>query len=199
MILWTIQTREAWQQLQSCGVLRGRRERIVEQSWQGPYQWMIEQMKRRIGSPPSPAAYPIWAWFQWENAKRARPDLRANGHFARGVSAVRIEFECSDAVALLSDFDLWHYILNYWYLPASEAEGEQFEAELARQGLSFFETKPLTSPEYHQRIVKSWQKIFDLHWTEDNRALPRNRKSIQATLWEITTAQVRDHTHFRAR
>jgi hypothetical protein len=36
----------------------------------------------------------------------------------------------------LSDFDLWHYVLNYWYLPESEAEGEEFELELKQYGLS---------------------------------------------------------------
>jgi len=199
MTLWTIQTEQAWRDFQSSGVLRGARERIMEEWWALPYEWMIQQMKRRICPPPTPGTYPVWAWLQWENAKRAKPDLRAGGHLPKRERGVRIEFECPDHAILLSDFDLWHYVLNYWYLPESEAEGEKLEAQLAKRGLSFLETKPLPNREYHERIVGSWDKIFDLDWTEDELALRKSRKSIQATVWEVNADQVRNHRHFKAR
>jgi len=99
----------------------------------------------------------------------------------------------------LSDFDLWHYVLNYWYLPKSEADGDKFEALLAECGLSFFETKPLPNPEYHERIVASWERIFDLEWTEGELALPRSSKSVQGTTWQVNMDQVKEHTLFRSR
>jgi hypothetical protein len=199
MILWTIQTEKVWQEFLSSGVLRGIRERIMEQVWESPYQWMIRQMEQRIGPPPTPGAYPVWAWLQWENAKRTKPDLRAGGHLPKRESGVRIEFECPDSSALLSDFDLWHFVLNYWYLPESEVEGDEFEAQLAERGFSFFKTKPLPNRFYHDRIVASWDKIFDLDWQESEIALPRSEKSIQATLWELNADQVRNHDYFKAR
>lgn len=133
MILWTIQTENAWREFQSTGVLRGTRKRIMEQVWDSPYQWMIRQMEQRIAPPPTPGAYPVWAWMQWENTKRPKPDLRARGHLPKCESGIRIEFECPDSFALLSDFDLWHFVLNYWYLPESEVEGDEFEARLAER------------------------------------------------------------------
>ena len=199
MILWTIQREEAWRQLETAGFLRAAHGRIMEESWKMPYEWMIAQMTKRIGSPPTPGQYPVWAWLQWETARRARPDLRATGYLVRGERGVRIEFECPDSAALLSDFDLWHYVLNYWYLPETPHEGEQFEADLDRHGLSFFQTKPLPHPQYHQEIVQSWERIFDLDWAKEDLAAPRHQKSIQASIWEIRIHQVRDSKCFTAR
>lgn len=199
MVLWTIQTQEAWREFRSSGVLRTTADRITEESLSSPYGWIVHQMRERVGSPPSERAYPVWAWLQWENARRARPDLRAGGHLAKGERGVRIEFECRDSDVLLSDFDLWHYVLNYWYLPESVAEGDQFEAQLAERGLSFFEAKPLRNRKYHERVVASWDKILDLDWTGDELALPRPAKSIQGTTWEVNMEQVRALTFFRSR
>jgi hypothetical protein len=171
----------------------------MEQVWDSPYQWMIRQMEQRIAPPSTPGAYPVWAWLQWENAKRPKPDLRAGGHLPKCESGVRIEFECPGSFALLSDFDLWHFVLNYWYLPESEVEGDEFEAQLAERGFSFFETKPLPNRVYHDTIVASWDKIFDLDWSESEIAMPRSEKSIQATVWELNADQVRNHDYFMAR
>jgi hypothetical protein len=147
MILWTIQTERAWSELQNSGILRTKRENIIEEGWLLPYQWMVDQMEIRLGRPPESLYFPLWAWYQWEGEKRRKPDLRAGGHLGKGENGIRIEFECCEEAALLSDFDLWHYVLNYWYLPMSGNEGEVFEAELAAQGLSFFKQKPVPKAE----------------------------------------------------
>jgi len=199
MILWTIQSEPAWEGLKLQGILRGASERIMDEDWRDAYAWMVRQMTHKIGPPPSPESYPIWAWFQFESARRARPDLRLAGHLPKGEAGVRIEFECSNGEALLSDFGLWHYVLNYWYLPETEADGNGFDAELARHGLSFFDSKPLADPHYHERIEKSWERIFDLDWCEDELAFPKAQKSIQATVWELNLDQVRNVKNFKAR
>jgi hypothetical protein len=136
MILWTIQTEEAWSELQVGGMLHVIRENITESNWIHPYD-------------------PIWAWYQWENESRRKPDLRAAGHLSKGQKGVRIEFECCDEAALY--------------------------------------------PKFHDRIVKSWNRIFDLSWFEVDLVLPLPRKLIQATLWEISIDQVRNYTHFKSR
>ena len=199
MILWTIQKEKAWEQLKSRGYLVGTIDNTMEEFWVSACRWMADQMKERLGSPPCAECFPVWAWYQWENATRTRPDLRTGGHLSKNERGVRIEFDCDENAALLSDFDLWHYVLNYWYLPESEADGEAFEAELERRGLSFFKTKPLPHPEYHEKIVKSWDKIFDLDWTEPDLASPRDQKSIQATVWQLRIDQVRSYTCFISR
>jgi hypothetical protein len=111
------------------------------------------------------------AWHRW-NGPRCRPDLRCSGHLAKGEEGVRLKLECPADRVLLSDFSLWHYALNYWYLPSSEADGDAFERELARHGFSFYEQKPLPHHRYHAAIVESWDRCLDLDWHEPDIALP---------------------------
>jgi len=186
MILWTIQSLAAWRELQEKGVLRARTHHLTEQSWLQAYCWMTHQMRLRIGPPPETDCQALWTWYQWDGARK-KPDLRCRGHLPPGERAVRLELECSADQALLSDFSLWHYVLNYWYLPSSEAEGDVFESELADHGLSFYRQKPVPHDTYHRAIVESWDRVFDLGET------------IQATLWQITIDQVREYHCFTAR
>ena len=171
----------------------------MEKSWLPAYRWMVEKMRCHIGSSPTPDCMPIWAWHQWEGSKRKKPDLRAGRHLDKGQRGVRIEFEPADADALLSDFSLWHFALNYWYLPGSEGDGKAFEEELASHGLCFFDQKPLPHAGYHARIVASWDRMFDLDWSEPDVSQPRETKAIQATVWELRRDQVRCHHHFSSR
>jgi hypothetical protein len=198
MILWTIQTEEAWKQLRSSGCITGAIEHI-ECSWLSSYRWMTDRMKERIGDPPCKGALPIWAWYQWESARKKRPDLRSAGHLPKHEKGVRIEFYCHEDAALRSDFELWHYVLNYWYLPESIADGERFEAELESNGLSFFRQKPLPDERYHEKILRSWNKIFDLDWSAPDLASARDQKAIQCTIWQLNMNQVRSHRHFKSR
>lgn len=195
MLLWTIQAVDAWKKFQQSGVLSGKRQ-YVDPYFLDAYQWLVEQMKTRIGPQPESDAFPIWAWYQWEGRKK-KPDLRSGGYLPKGEWGVSIEFEVCDKRVLLSDFDLWHYVLNYWYLPRSLAEGDRFEAELAERGLSFYASKPLPDINYHRQIVESWQRIFDLDWHEEE--ITARPKSIQATLWELRLDDVRAIRTFKAR
>ena len=117
----------------------------------------------------------------------------------RTERGVRIEFEIDGAFVLLSDFELWHYVLNYWYLPPSSAEGQAFEAELAEHGLDFHRTKPLADPVFDKAIRETWERIFDMEWAEEDLAVPRAEKSIQAAFWELALEDVRRVDQFTAR
>ena len=198
MTLWTIQSLPAWQELQETGFLRASRHNICEHPWRSAYRWMTDQMHLRIGPPPEDDCTPIWAWYQWDGSTK-RPDLRSRGHLPPGEPGVRIEFNCSHDAALLSDVSLWHFGRNYSYLPASEADSERFESELTARRLSFYDQKPLPDHAYHRRIVGSWERIFDLEWCEPDLSEPREQKSIQATLWELTLQQVTECQYFVGR
>lgn len=85
-----------------------------------------------------------------------------------------------------------------WF-PSSEADGDAFELELARQGLSFYEQKPLPHRGYHAHIVESWDRCLNLDWYARDIAEPFAEKSIQATVWEITMDHVAECRRFTAR
>jgi hypothetical protein len=44
MILWTIQTEEAWKRLKERGYLIGTIDNIMEESMVSDYRWMADQM-----------------------------------------------------------------------------------------------------------------------------------------------------------
>ena len=178
MTLWTIQSLQAWEELQTRGVLRASTENVSEAAWLPAYRWMTQQMRSRIGFPPGKDCRPIWSWYRWHGLER-KPDLRCRGHLSKGEKGVRLELDFPAQRVLLSDFSLWHYVLNYWYLPSSIADGDAFEAELAGLGLSFFSRKPLPVESHHRRIVSSWDRIFDLDWYESEITEPMEEKSIQ--------------------
>ena len=154
-------------------------------------------MERRMKTPrPGKSILPIWAWYQWEGVNGRKPDLRSAGYLPRGERGVRVELEVDEDRVLLSDFDLWHYVLNYWYLPKSEKDGEDFEKGLAHAGLSFYgcnHKHTLGNIRYRHRIERSWERIFLIDWSDRAHAiaLPQEKKSIQATLWELFNPRCR--------
>ena len=202
MIVWSNLTTDAWDELQRTGHLRASRQHI-DADFMPAYIWMAEQMERRLGPRPSKDAMPIWVWWQWWSNRR-RPDLRASGHLPKGTRGVRVECKVQDDRVLLSDFELWHYVLNYGYLPKTEKEGEEFEKELTAAGLSLTGCSlrnPLPNAEYRQKIEQSWERIFDLTWTDPDHAIVSRAKdrSIQGTMWELLLDDVIEAKEFTAR
>jgi hypothetical protein len=144
-------------------------------------------MRRRVGDPPTGVKSPIWAWFQYENARRKRPDLRRSAHLPSGTCGVLLELDLSEDQVLLSDFELWHYVLNRWYLPQTSAEAREAWKENPTTG---FDVATLNA---------SWQRIFDLDWCLRGVAASRRQKSIQATIWQVPLGAVKSVRPFRAR
>ena len=92
---------------------------------------------------------------------------------------------------LLSDFDLWHYVLNYWYLPRSEKEGDAFENKLTRAGFSVYgctHQKPLAHAKFRREVEGSWERIFDLSWTDPDNHSPESKRQVDSRNDVGTTA-----------
>ncbi len=198
MKLWSIQTQKAWGALKHDETLKGEAE-FIEQSFRPAYDWLICQMRLRLPNHPQASSLPIWAWQQWRSQLHSCPDLRCGGHLEKGAQGALLELEVSPDRVLLSDFDLWHFVLNYWYLPATVKEGEAFEQKVEMRGLSFYKSKPLPDTCLHEEIVRSWERIFDLEFTKADLAKPREEKSIQAALWELRLSDVESVREFTAR
>jgi hypothetical protein len=126
--LWTVQTREVWEEFQRKGVLRAEGRRVIPE-FREAYQWLMEQMKERL--PGYSGRYPLWAWYH------PKPDLRYAGLLPRGTRGVRIEFVAPVDRILLSDFDAWHAVLNKGFLALDEAEDEAFDRLLPDRGTPY--------------------------------------------------------------
>jgi len=180
MKLWTIQDKEAYNFLKKNGVLHTNEKYLwCEDSFKHAYDWMASELDKK-DSRPEGVRYPIWAWYQW-NGKRKKRDLRERALSTKGKPAVQLEIEIPDDKVLLSDFDIFHCVLNKWYVSSSEEDYEQFKEWCASQD----ESKIIN------RITESWSKIFDLTKEDDNWLYGKNEnKCIQAVFWELREDQV---------
>ncbi|HEX7373782.1 MAG TPA: DUF3841 domain-containing protein, partial [Steroidobacteraceae bacterium] len=151
-------------------------------SWAAAYRWMARSMRERLGPPHLPGQWPIWCWCQWRGVRRRMPDLRHAGHLPQGTQGVRLELQLDAARVLQSDFELWHYALNGWYLPGSLQDEIAFDAHPDRR-----------------RIEPSWQRMFDLDWNDRRYRAAPDARSIQGVCWEIRPADVVRSTSFVAR
>lgn len=178
MKLWTIQHRAAYDKFMKTGFLRADENHLFcEDELRFAYDWMAAKMVQRIGNPPNNVRYPVWLWYQWEGCRK-RPDMRTfvRSWAAKGTPKTLITVEIPDHMVLLSDFDMWHIVLNDGYLSLTAEEDEH----------------PILTKE------KSWERIFDLSIDSEYWNLAGIR-SIQATVWEITKDQMCKAEHFIAR
>lgn len=180
MKLWTVQAPEAWSIIERFGTFTARWDRI-DQDFLAAYQWMAAQMERRGIALNGHA--PVWAWRSYNPPHRDRPDLRRAGHAPRGAQSVLIELDLPDALALVSDFDAWHAVLNGWFLSLSEAEETEHERAKRSQDM----------------IVQSWERIFDLSSGDPAWRRRPTERPLQATLARIDRNWVRSTLEFTAR
>lgn len=184
-LLWTIQHEEAYREFERTGVLRASEEHLFcEDYYRFAYDWLSKQMEQRIGTPPENVRYPVWAWYQWEG-KRKRRDLRYSGYAERGTPMVQITFEADPSSFLLSDFDSWLIVMAKQFLADNEAEWD-----------SFYDAHPQTT---QADVEPSWDRVFDIWRHTPGWDYEPERKSIQATLWQIEMSQVKKVEHFIAK
>lgn len=128
---------------------------------------------------------------------KKKPDLRSSGHLEKGKIGYRIEIQKNKNEVLLSDFELWHYVLNNWYLPESEEDSKAFDKRIQLQ-------YPMTSDDdiknFEKKVIEdSWGKIFDMSFEDPYIASPFDEKSIQATFWELSIEEVIKVDKFKSR
>ena len=205
MQFWTIQTLEAWERACEIGSLRAS-PLHVPAAYRSAYEWMARQMAERIGPAPSGVEFPVWAWYQWGDSKHCKPDLRSSGHLLKGVEGVRLEFHVDSAHVLLSLFEEWHFVLNYWYLypsidqSAYDPQDLEFDKALYDAGLSYYTTKPLLDLALHRQMEQSWERIFSVARQNPSADLVSlSAAPVQATLWDVPTSSVTRVTFFTGR
>ena len=195
MRLWTIQSYEAYEKLINTGILRANKNYICDENFCYAYKWIIEKMKSNSIILPENVDYPIWGWYQW-NGKRKRRDMRQRCYANSGKKIVQLTIEVDNKDVLLSDFDLFHYVLNYWYLAKDEDDDKAFELEYRSLGIEFkdlqnFNIKNRNMKYLRKKIEDSWDHILNLEKEDDNYIYGKNSdKSIQATFGELKLEQV---------
>ena len=197
MKLWTIQPIEFYNELIKNGEIHCY-EKHIDSHFIESYNWMIAQMENRIGKKPNKSIYPIWSWYQYKNSESKRPDLRTSSFLPKGTKGVRIEFKKSETEILLSDFNLWHFVLNYWHISDNKEQELEFDKLLELSNVKFIDKKNYTL-ELKNILESSWSKIFDMNYSTAYTADIFNRKKIQATFWTLKSTEIIKVIFFNAK
>ncbi len=197
MRIWSIQTLEAWEDMQAKGTLRAMRKHAAceddfDDFFDRSYAWMMQQMTKRIGPAPTEDITPIWAWVFY-GPKKPRPDLRRIAwHWGtRPPHFVMIEAEMPDDQVLVSHFDAFHGPLNNGYVPFDEAEDNRWD--------ELHHTKGAITQEESDRLrLESWERIF----TPEKFCIDYwgpGKPSLQGCMWELPMSAVVSTKIFRNR
>ena len=107
MKLYTIQHESVYHKILKNKVYTTDKRFICSKSFQKAYEWMSKMMKKyRVGS-----SRPIFCYVD-------KPDLRVERYSfsdtrkAKSLNMVLLEIEVPDERVLISDFSLWHFVLN---------------------------------------------------------------------------------------
>ena len=186
MRVYTIQTVDFYDELLQNGVVYCNQESETCKDCKVQYDWMVEQMCKRIGEPPMPdIKYPVWVWLQYNSKKDPIPPMSPKDILPEQEKAVMLELEVPDDAVLLSDLDLWIHPLNGWEI-CGKKESKRFEKEKdayeKEHGKCFHLNQ--WSPAIQDKIVATWERVFDLDWIDPYQApSPRKNRSIQGTIW----------------
>jgi len=189
--LWSIQYEHKLYELEKLGKLICVDPNFSEDmNWETEYKWMTKKLTKKVGSSNQKNQSPIWAWYQYFNTTKPKPDLRKSGYLPSGEKGIRIEFEKKISEVLLSDFILWHWPLSYKsYIAKNNIDRIRFKLKLNNLSLSNVSFKNLPK-NIKAEIEESWNKIFDLNYEYKYYTDKRNEKMIQACLWEINKDEI---------
>jgi hypothetical protein len=192
MRLWTIQPPVRLEQLAEVGVIHGswkhvERDERARWDFYDAYRWMVQQMAARM--PRHSGNPPIWAW-------PVKPDLR---HYRWSWMPegwyTCIEFDAPDERVLLSEFDLWHDVLNCSICSLTEAEFDSFHDR--------FDADPRPRAEKEDafcvEMMDTWQRIFDPDVGGDPEWRGTGDLEWQACVDGLLEEWVRDVRIFRSR
>lgn len=191
MRLWTMQYRHVLDVLEKDGVYRTDESLIDMPEFLVAYDWLCEKLDNKSPKPEN-VKYPVWAWFRF-NSKEKKPDLRHSCYGHRGDEMVCIELEIPDEYVLLSDFDLWHFVLNKWWLYDCFRQGYGEDDHDADE--AWF--KSLTKEQQEDEKEKSWERIFNIEPFESDWIA--RGQYVQAVFWEIRKEWVVKTQNFIAR
>ena len=187
MRLWTVQPEAVYNLIMTEGVYRcdpALSEHITECNFGKAYDWIADQMKKRIGSSPEGVKYPVWAWHTMDY-KHKRPDMRGAEFRYIERPFVLMEIDIPDEDVLLSDEISWHIVLGDGYYPEVNSS-EEFDLEY-----SWFQEQSLD--DQNRMKLKSWERIFDIQYHNEYEW---RDQYIQATFWELKKNNVVKVWHY---
>lgn len=189
MRVWTVQPVELYDKLKEVAVLHAdfaKSEYADADEFRRAYDWLADQMRNRVGSPPPGVTYPFWAWhtLEWKHKKL---DLRTMAFRYYSDPSVCMELEIPDDQVLLSDVDAWNLVLNDAYI------GDATNQDELDEEWDWIESLPDEEATALKR--QSWDKALDVSPFDDGWTV--RGSFIQATFWELRLDDVRGVRYFQ--
>jgi Domain of unknown function (DUF3841) len=166
------------------------------------YEWMKKQMLARGVLPQNNETDLFWAWGWAGDLGKRQVDLRTRP-YCRNQANVLLTIEKKPEDILLSDFSLWHFVLNYWALYTSKKEEKIWDNICKDKSTNYYDNKPLSQPELKDSLEKTWELIFALEEKEDGFYFNIDKKIqkylevynkpqvVQATFWNINRDELK--------
>jgi len=182
MKLVTFQTKEALATLQKTGVLRADVVHIDLKKYGVPYNWIVQEMKKKKICPKRGEKYPLWAWAKCGSS--LAPPKKKN-YSGKKQKLVKITFEKPDGEVLLSDYMAYSFILSGHIIPKTKTEYQQFlrKMENSLDALKAFVRQDKGGKgvaKLFPTIQKTWSRMF---------AMKSN--VWQACVWDIKLSDVK--------
>ena len=195
MIVWTQQKIEFWEELNSNGVAYCTNDSWQYKEFQFAYDWLTEQMSSRISPPPTAEIkHPLWCWTQYSNYKSRKPKFSPQD--CNFQAQVFIEADIPDEMLLHSNFMLWSCCCLNGYPIAEKCLDKDMDTFRAAHNIKEHNFN-LYPDDIKERIMKSWEVIFDLDYRNRRyETHPRRNKSIQATFWLLRKEWVKSVRFF---
>jgi hypothetical protein len=186
MKVWHICSEVGFDKFLNSGVKRGHGDHIFHPSFKEPYDWMMRQMERRLNLERPRNGYPVWVWYRYNGLAQPSP-LLSDPLGEPGEKLVLLELEVPEHHVLLSDFELWHAVLNNFPIDDDEEFAERYHRNRDQKTLCAHDIA---------RTHQSWEKIFDLAFYDTNWTSAPEKKSVQGCLWELHLEQLVSYEHF---
>lgn len=139
------------------------------------YNWMTGQMMDKGITEGKSTGFPFWGWRRFDGRDGITilksTEWNTECYCFDATETCILELSIPDNEILLSDFDLWHFVLNNSYLNNAQTDEEWEEKD------NWFDSLPKKKQENEK--LKSWKQVLDI----DQNDL--TVKYIQGTFWSI--------------
>lgn len=144
------------------------------------YIWLREKMIEKEVGYIANNSHLIWAWYHWGGNKKRMPDKRFASvyDYYQDEPYIMLELDVPEDRITLSDYDLWHWVLNYWYADKTR-KANQFEKQY-----DYYRNKPLPF-EGDKLLKETWSNVFNLNKSRDILDITKKQQFIQATFFEL--------------
>ncbi len=180
---------------------------LSEHSWlREPYNWMKDQMLKRIGIPDHldvENTYPFWGWRS--DFSKILINSWDTYEIIPATERVIIGLEIDKTRILCSNFEAWELVIDEFYLDVGTKWKELYRKIIKttplkkedidtnksiKHNLKLHAISPIEKLEnYSSGLVKeykkSWENIFDLNFCLKFLKEERTYQKIQATFWEL--------------